>query len=159
MAHFRGGEYVFFTLMKLINKRAKYEYHLLERFEAGIVLTGAEVKSLRRKQLSFKDSFIRITGGEAWWVNAYINPYGPAGDPDYDPRRSRKLLLHQKQLEYLARKNREKGLTIVPTACYNKGHQLKLGIALAKGKKEYQKREAIKKRDIEREVQREVKGR
>ena len=142
--------------MKIINRRAKYDYSLLEEFEAGIVLTGPEVKSLKAGHASLAESFVKMIDGQAWLLNAHVNPYPYADNRDYDPRRSRKLLLHKKELLKIQQKIKEKSLTIVPLSCYTKGRNLKLKIALAKGKKGYEKREVIKKRDIEREVEREL---
>lgn len=145
--------------MKVVNRRARYDYQLLEKIEAGMALTGPEVKSAKAGKMSLKESFVRIKDGQAWLHHAYINPYPYADNRDYDPRRTRKLLLHKKEILKLAQKTREKGLTIVPVSCYTKGQKVKLEIALAKGKKEYEKREAKKRKDIEREVKRELRGR
>lgn len=144
--------------MKVVNPKAGYDYHLLEKIEAGIALTGPEVKSVKKGQISLKESFIKIRENEAWLINAHIAPYQNAEREGYDPRRTRKLLLHRRQLERLSQKIKEKGLTIVPVSCYNKGRRVKLEIALAKGKRAYEKREAIKRKDLEREVERELRG-
>ena len=144
--------------MRITNPKASFDYNLLEKLEAGIVLTGAEVKSVKKGHISLKESFVKIIGQEAWLVNAHINPYFHAGQQGYDPRRRRKLLLHKKELLRLSQQVKEKGLTLVPVACYNKGPRVKLEIALAKGKREYQKKEAKKRKDIEREVERELRG-
>jgi SsrA-binding protein len=137
---------------KIINRRARYDYQLLEKFEAGIVLAGPEVKSVKAGHMSLKESFVRIQNNEAWLHNAHIHPYPFADNRDYDPRRPRKLLLHKNELLKLAQETKQKGLTIVPVSCYTKHQKIKLAIALARGKKKYEKREAIKKRDLEREL-------
>jgi len=142
---------------KIINRRARYDYHLLEKFEAGIALTGAEVKSVKAGKMSLRESFARIIGGEAWLLNAYINPYPFADNRDYDPQRSRKLLLHKNELLKLTQQTKEKKLTIVPVSCYTKGRKIKLEIALARSKKKYDKREAKKRKAIEREIEQALK--
>lgn len=144
--------------MRILNRRAKYDYHLLEKFEAGIALTGAEVKSVKAGKMSLSGSFVRIRDGEAWLFNAYINPYPFARQEGYDPRRTRKLLLHKKEILALEQKLKLKKLTLVPVSCYTKGRQIKLEIALARGKKKYEKKEAKKRRDRERELERELIG-
>lgn len=144
--------------MKIVNKRARHDYFLLEEFEAGIVLAGPEVKSLKAGHASLGESFVRIIDGQAWLLNAHINPYPYADNRDYNPRRSRKLLLHRQELLKIQQKVKEKGLTIVPVSCYTKGRNIKLKIVLARGKKKYDKRETIKRRDIERQVERELVG-
>ena len=138
--------------MKIINRRAKYDYNLLEKFEAGIALTGPEVKSIRSGRLDLAQSFVRLIDGEVWLINAHIHPYPFTDNRDYDSRRRRKLLLHKKEILKIQQRIKEKGLTLVPVSCYTKGDKIKLEIALAKGKKKYEKREAIKKRDLEREI-------
>jgi len=143
--------------MKIFNRRARFDYHLLEKFEAGVVLTGGEVKSVKAGHISLEGAFVQLRSGEAWLVNAHIHPYPFADNRDYEPRRSRKLLLNKNELLKINQKTTEKGLTMVPIACYNKGSKIKVAIALAKGKKQFEKREAIKKRDIERETQAELK--
>ena len=138
--------------MRIFNRRARYDYQLLEKFEAGIALTGPEVKSVKNGHLHLEEAFGRFINGELWLVNAHIHPYRFADNREYDPRRSRKLLLHRNELLKLAHESKHRGLTIVPVSCYTKGNKIKLEIALAKGKKKYEKKEAIKKRDIEREI-------
>ncbi len=139
--------------MKILNRQASYRYQLLERFEAGMVLTGPEVKSVRQGHLQLGEAFVKIRNGEAWLFNAHIHPY-PLSDQqkEIDPQRSRKLLLHKKELLKLKQATEEKGLTLVPVSCYTKHHQIKLEIAIAKGKREHEKREAIKKKDWRREL-------
>ncbi len=145
-------------MKKVINRRARYDYHLLEKFEVGIALAGAEVKSVKAGNMSLSESFVKIIDNEAWLVNAYINPYSFADNRDYDPRRNRKLLLHKNELFKLAQQTKEKNLTIVPMSCYTKGRQIKLEIALARGKKRYDKREAKKRKAIKREVEQVLKN-
>lgn len=145
-------------MKKIINRRARYDYHLLEKFEAGIALTGAEVKSVKAGKMSLSESFARIISGEAWLLNAYINPYPFADNRDYDPQRSRKLLLHKNELLKLTQQTKEKKLTIVPISCYTKGRQIKLEIALARGKKKHDKREAKRRKAIEREIEQALKN-
>lgn len=145
-------------MKKIINRRARYDYHLLEKFEAGIVLAGAEVKSVKAGKMNLSESFVRIIGGEAWLLNAYINPYSFADNQDYDPKRSRKLLLHKNELLKLIQQTKEKKLTIVPVSCYTKGRKIKLEIVLARGKKRYDKRETKKRKAIEREIEQTLKN-
>ena len=140
-------------MKKIVNRRAKYDYRFLEKFEAGIALTGAEVKSVKAAKMSLSESFVKIRNGEAWLFNAYINPYSFADNRDYNPRRTRKLLLHKNELLKLNQQTKEKALTIVPVSCYTRGRNIKLEIALAKGKKEYQKREVKRKKALEREME------
>jgi SsrA-binding protein len=143
--------------MKVTNRRAKFDYELLEKTEVGIALTGAEVKSVKAGKISLNESFARIRDGEVWLHNAHIHPYPFADNRDYDPTRMRKLLLHKKEIVSLDQKMKQKKLTLVPVSCYTKGRNIKVKIALAKGKKEYQKREIKKRKDIEREVERELR--
>lgn len=135
------------------NDRARYDYELLEKLEAGLVLDGQEVKSAKTGHLKLKGAHVAFTRGEAMLVGAHIARYPKAGPlPDYDPERSRKLLLHKRQLERLRGKREEDGLTIVPLRAYMVGGRIKIEIAVARGKKQYEKRESIKKRDIDRQV-------
>ena len=145
--------------MSLIdNKRATFDYQILETLEAGLVLHGFEVKSLRQGLGSLKGARVVARGGEAYLVGATIPPFQIANAPkSYDPERSRTLLLSQKQILHIANAENEKGLTIIPLSVYNKGRNLKLEIAIAKGKKKADKRESIKKRDTEREIRRTLK--
>jgi len=142
---------------KIINRRAKYDYHLIEKFEAGIALSGAEVKSIKASKMSLTESFVKIIDGEAWLINAYVNPYPYADNRDYDARRNRKLLLHKNELLKLTQQTKEKGLTIVPVSCYTKGRKIKLEIALGRGKKKADRREAKRRKAIEREIQQTLK--
>ena len=141
------------------NRQASFRYNLLERFEAGIVLFGTEVKSLREGKAQLKDAYASIRDGEVWLYGLYIPPYGPAAGDNHDPDRPRKLLLHRREIERLAIRTNERGLTLVPTRMYFAGPRsmAKVEIALAKGKDLYDKRQAIKKRDTMREVQRELR--
>lgn len=148
--------------MKIVNRRAYHDYHILEKLEAGIHLTGPEVKSIKGGHMSLDGAFVRIIGSEAYLVNAQIFPYEfarpPAGGENYDPRRTRKLLLHKKETIALKTKTEQGGLTLVPISCYNKAGFIKLKIALAKGKKKYEKREALKKKDLQRQIEEELRG-
>ena len=138
--------------MRIFNRRTRYDYNLIEKFEAGIVLTGPEVKSIKAGHLHLEEAFVQIRDNQAWLFNAHIHPYQFADNRDYDPRRSRKLLLHKNELLKLQQQSVLKGLTIVPVSCYTKGNKIKLEIALAKGKRKYEKRESIKKKDWKREL-------
>lgn len=141
------------------NKQARFEYSILESLEVGIALKGSEVKSLRDGKASLTDSFVRIDKGEAFVYNFHIPPYAHAGRAMLDPIRARKLLLHKNEIARLTGQVQQKGLTIVPLKAYFKRGFAKLEIALAKGKKRYDKREAIKKRETEREVRRGARDR
>jgi SsrA-binding protein len=141
------------------NRSAKANYEILDRYEAGIVLEGSEVKSLRNKgNVSFKDSFVRISGGEAWLYNLYIAPYKNATISPPDPLRTRKLLLHKREIMRLMGKSQEKGLTIIPLRLYWKKGKVKVEIALAKGKKLHDRRRELRDRDLRRELERQFKG-
>jgi SsrA-binding protein len=140
------------------NKKAYFNYEILEQFEAGIELFGFEVKSLRSRQGSLEGSHVTIRGGEAYLIGATIPPYQPANTPkEYDSARNRRLLLTKKEIGKLRGLESRKGLTIVPLSVYNKGRKLKVGIAVVRGKKKYDKRETIKRRDTERELKRTLK--
>jgi SsrA-binding protein len=139
------------------NRQASHRYNLLERFECGIVLTGTEVKSLRDGKAQLKDAYATIRDAEVWLIGVYIPPYGPASRENHEPERPRKLLLHRGEIERLIGKTREKGLTLVPTRLYFSGGRAKVEIALARGKDVHDKREAIRTRDMAREVQRELR--
>lgn len=137
------------------NKKAYFDYEILEKIEAGIKLFGFEVKSLKKSQGSLLGSHVIIRGNEGFVVNMDISPYQVANTPkEYDPKRNRKLLLNKKEISKLSEYEKQKGLTIIPLLVYNKGKKLKLEIAVVRGKKKYDKREAIKKRDSEREMRR-----
>lgn len=141
------------------NRKAKHEYFLLDIYEAGIVLKGSEIKSIRAGQLSLAQAYVSIEGGEAWLNNAHIAPYDQANRFNHDPLRPRKLLLHRKQIKKLFESVRQKGTTIVPLRVYLKDGIAKVEIALAKGKKHYDKRAEIAKRDAQRELDRRYKQR
>lgn len=144
--------------MKIINRKFHRNYQELERFEAGIVLTGSEVKSIRAGRLQLEDAFVKIIGKEAYLVNATIGLYEYAKNEEYDPKRTRKLLLSKKELLRLQTKlSASKGLTIGPISCYNKGSLFKLEIALAKGRKDLEKRKLEKARDIKLREKQEAK--
>ena len=141
------------------NRQASHRYHLLERFEAGIALTGTEVKSLREGKAQLKDSYAVVRDGEVWLIGVYIPPYGPASRENHDPERDRKLLLRRSEIDRLVGRTRERGLTLVPTRIYFSGprSRAKVEIALARGKDLYDKREAMRKRDMARDVERELR--
>ncbi|MEK7545661.1 MAG: SsrA-binding protein SmpB [Patescibacteria group bacterium] len=142
------------------NDRARYDYEILDKLEAGLVLTGHETKSAKTGHMKLKGSHVAFTRGAALLVGAHIARYPKAGPlPDYDPDRSRKLLLHKRELERLRGKREEHGLTIVPLRAYMKAGRIKIEIAVARGKKQYEKRETIKKRDIDRQVRSALKTR
>jgi SsrA-binding protein len=141
-----------------LNKKARHSYDIIEVVEAGIVLEGPEVKSLRNGGGSIKDSYAQITGSEAHILKLHISPYTQASIFNADPERKRKLLLHRREITRLSGKVKEKGLTLVPLSIYLKGHLIKVEIGLAKGRKEFRKKEVIKERDVKREVAREVKS-
>ncbi len=142
------------------NRKASFEYFLLEKFEAGLVLQGSEIKSIRAGQMSIQESFVDIENGEqAWLVEAHIAPYAQANRFNHDPKRKRKLLLHKKQIRELWNNVRIKGMTVVPTRVYLKNGRAKIEIALAKGKKAYDKRATIAKRDEARSSERQLRVR
>jgi SsrA-binding protein len=141
------------------NRKAGHDYHLLEQFEAGLVLTGTEVKAAREGRVNLRESYCRLEAGEAYLLGAHIGQYSHGGYASHDPVRPRKLLLHHDELNKLLGKTTERGLTIVPLRMYFKKGRLKLLIALAKGKKLYDKRETIRRREAERETRAAVKGR
>ncbi|MCE9585503.1 SsrA-binding protein SmpB [Candidatus Nomurabacteria bacterium] len=142
------------------NRKVLFDYEILENYESGIELLGTEVKSVRDGKMSLEGAFIVIRGGEAFLINANIPPYQVKNAPkDYDPLRNKKLLLTKKEIIELVETEKNKSLTIVPIAVYNKGRKIKVKIALVKGKKKYDKRETTKKRDTDRELRREYKGR
>jgi SsrA-binding protein len=136
------------------NRKASHEYFLLERIEAGIALQGSEIKSIRAGQISLAEAYIRVDGDQAWLEDAHIAPYEHAGIFNHEPRRPRKLLLHKKQIRQLWNQVRQKGVTIIPLRVYLKEGRAKVEIAVAKGKKLYDKRETLAKRDAEREIER-----
>jgi SsrA-binding protein len=142
------------------NRKASFEYFLLEKFEAGLSLQGSEIKSIRAGQISIQESFVEIeNGSQAWLVEAHIAPYEQANRFNHEPRRKRRLLLHKKEIRKLWDNVRIKGMTIVPTRVYLKNGRAKIEIALAKGKKAYDKRATIAKRDEARSAERETRVR
>lgn len=141
------------------NRKARFEYFLLENFEAGISLMGSEIKSVRSGQISLAEAYVQVDGQNAWLIDAHIAPYNPASRFNHDPKRPRRLLLHKKEILELWNAIRTKGVTIVPVKVYLKEGRAKLDIAIAKGKKLYDKRSAIAERDIDREVRREERER
>jgi SsrA-binding protein len=140
------------------NRKAYHNYNLQDSVEAGIVLTGAEIKSIRAGRVSLGDAYVRPEGRELWLLNAHIARYEASSYLSYEPTRPRKLLLHRRQIDILTSKVSEKGLTLVPLKLYIKGSIAKVEVALAKGKKLYDKREAIARREAEREIGRTIKG-
>jgi len=136
------------------NKKARFEFFIIETYEAGLVLKGTEIKSVRSGQISLQEAYVRTNGAEIWLVGAHIAPYEHASAYQHDPKRDRKLLMHKKEIRKLFDEVRIKGMTLVPIRVYLKGGRAKLEIGLAKGKKQYDKREAIKERDVERESSR-----
>lgn len=144
--------------MKIFNKKATYEYTITDRFEAGINLTGAEVKSIKGGHAQLEGAFVRIIGSEAYLVNAQIFPYIYARPEGYDPKRTRKLLLHKSELIRLKSKLDGANLTLIPLSWYTKGPLVKLEVGLARGKKQYEKREQKRKEDQKLELEREFRG-
>jgi SsrA-binding protein len=141
------------------NRKAKRDYILTDFYEAGLVLRGSEIKSIRARQVSLNEAYVYTDGQEAWLTDAYIAPYEQAGIFNHDPRRRRKLLLHRREIDRLWIQVRQKGMTIIPTKLYLKQGHAKVEIAVAKGKRQYDKRQAIAKRDTEREIERHIKER
>ena len=142
-----------------INKRANYDYEILEKLEAGLVLKGYEVKSIKTGHISLKGAYVAITGGEAFLINANIPAYQPLNMPkDYDPTQSRKILLRRSQIKSLVGRISQKGLTLTPIKVYSKGGLIKIEIGLGKGKRKIDKREAIKKREAKRKMERAMKA-
>ncbi len=137
--------------MKVVNRRAIYDYQIFEKIEVGVVLTGAEVKSIKEGKISLDGSFARVKNGEVWLYNCHIYPYRFSQEKDLDPSRPRKVLLHKKEIISLEAKIKQKRLTLIPLSCYTKGRLIKFELALVKGKKEFEKKEKKKKEDLERE--------
>ena len=136
------------------NRKALHEYFILERYEAGIVLKGTEVKSLRQGSANLQDGYALLRSGELWLIGMHINPFDKGNINNHDPLRDRKLLMHKKELLKITGKTSEKGLTLVPLRVYFKKNIVKVELGLAQGKKAYDKRETIKKRDVERQLRR-----
>ena len=141
------------------NRRAYHDYFIDETFDAGIVLTGTEIKSIREGKVNLGDGFVRVIGTEAWLENVYVGPYEHGGRENPEPVRRRKLLLHRKEIREMGQRVATKGVTVVPLKLYLKDGRAKLQLGLARGKRQYDKREAIAKRDAEREVERALKSR
>jgi len=142
------------------NKKAYFNYEILEKFEAGISLIGQEVKSIKTRGVSLAGSYVVLRESEVFWIGINIPPYQPKNAPkDYNPARTRKLLLKKSEIKYLIGKTMQKGLTLVPLRVYTENGKIKLEFGIAKGKKKADKRELIKKREIEREIQKELKTR
>jgi len=139
-----------------VNRQASHLYHLLEKFEAGMELTGTEVKAVREGKINLKDSYVDIQKNQAWLIDCHISPYTAGSIFNHDPLRDRRLLLHRGELDKLAGRVREKGLTVVPTRVYLKKNLIKCEIALAKGKKVYDHRETSRRRTINRETQQDI---
>lgn len=144
--------------MKITNKKAFLDYNILDTYEAGVSLTGPEVKSVRGNRMSLEGSFVKIIGHEIFLVNAQIFLYPYTRPEGYDDKRSRKLLLHKKEILSIKTKLASSGLTLIPLECYNLHGFVKLKIGVAKGKKEFEKREKIRRRDIDRDTQRTLRG-
>ncbi len=144
--------------MRVINKKALHNYHILEHLEAGVVLTGAEVKSIRSGRLDLGESHVRILNGEAYLINANIPRYNQAANKEYDATKSRKLLLHKDQINSLIGKTSGSKNTLVPISVYEKSNRFKVEIGLAKSKKEFDKRRVIKERDHNRRIEQELRG-
>lgn len=141
-----------------LNKRARYDYEILETFEAGLALYGFEVKSVKNGHIGLQGAYVVIKGSEAYLLNATISPYQSKNTPsDYESTRSRKLLLHKKEIKYLIGKSQEKGLTLVPIQVYTKKDKIKLEFGVGRGKRKTDKRELIKKREAQREIERSLK--
>jgi len=141
------------------NRKASHEFFLFDRLEAGIVLQGSEIKSIRNGQMSLAEAYVRIDGHEAWLMDSHVAPYERASYFNHEPRRPRKLLLHRSEIRRLWNEVRQKGVTILPVKVYVKDGRGKIEIAVAKGKKLYDKRETIAKRDAEREIERNFRNR
>jgi SsrA-binding protein len=141
------------------NRRARHDYHLLERFEAGLQLTGTEVKSLRDGRVTLAQSYADVRGGEVWLVGAHIDEYAQGNVANHEPDRDRKLLLHRREIDSLIGSVQQKGLTLVPTRLYFKNGRAKLELALARGKEQRDKRRDLAKRDAQREMERALRRR
>jgi SsrA-binding protein len=141
------------------NRKAFHDFHLLETFEAGLVLLGTEVKAIREGRVNLRDSFARVEGSEVYLYNVNISPYSHRGYADHEPLRRRKLLLHRDEIRKLIGKTVVKGMTLVPVRLYFKGGRVKVAVSLAKGKKEFDKRETLKQREVDRETRAAIKSR
>ena len=147
------------TKVLATNRKAYHDYHIEETYETGIALTGTEIKSVRAGSVNLRDAYAQVKNGELWLMNVHIAPYEPASRQNVDPYRDRKLLMHRKEILRLFGRVQEKGFTLVPLRMYLKKNRAKLEIGLARGKRQYDKREAISKRDAAREMERAVKTR
>jgi SsrA-binding protein len=141
------------------NRKARHQYHFHDTYEAGLVLMGSEIKSIRAGRVSLQEGFVLFENGEAWLVNVHIAQYDPASRQNHDPKRRRKLLLHRREIDRLQSRVQEKGYTVVPVQLYLKDGRAKVEIALARGKKLYDKRQTIAERDSKRQVERALKER
>jgi SsrA-binding protein len=141
------------------NRKAFHDFHLLETFEAGLVLLGTEVKAIREGRVNLRDSFARVEGNEVYLYNVHISPYSHRGYADHEPLRRRKLLLHRNEIRKLIGKTVVKGMTLVPVRLYFKDGRVKVAVSLAKGKKEFDKRETLKQREVDRETRAAIKSR
>jgi SsrA-binding protein len=141
------------------NRKAFHDYHILETFEAGVALLGTEVKAIREGRVNLRDSYARVDGGEVFLYNVHISPYSHRGYADHEPLRQRKLLLHKDEIRKLIGKTVERGMTLVPVRMYFKNGRVKVALGLAKGKKDYDKRETIKRREADRETRAAIKSR
>ena len=141
------------------NRKARHEYHFHDTYEAGLVLMGSEIKSIRAGRVSLQEGFVLFEGGEAWLVNVHIAQYDPASQQSHAPRRRRKLLLHRREIDRLRGRVQEKGYTVIPTKLYLKDGRAKVEIALARGKRQYDKRQTLAKRDSKRRIERALKER
>ena len=141
------------------NRKAGFEYFLLERFEAGLSLKGSEIKSIRAGQANLREGYVQVRGDGLWLVNTHIAPYDPAGREGHDPLRPRRLLLHRKEIAKLLSRVQERGYTIIPLKIYLKNRRAKVEIALARGKRQYDKRETLAKREAGRQIERALKER
>ena len=141
------------------NRKAYHDFHLIETFEAGVALLGTEVKAIREGRVNLRDSFARVEGGEVFLYNVNISPYSHRGYAEHEPLRRRKLLLHRDEIRKLIGKTVEKGMTLVPVRMYFKNGRIKVAVSLAKGKKDYDKRETIKRREADRETRAAIKSR
>ncbi len=144
-------------MKSVVNRRARRDYDILEEYEAGVVLSGGEVKSLREGRGSLAEAFVRVKEGEVWIYNLVIPAYVHADRQGYDPGRARKLLLHRKEILALEKKMEGRNLTLVPLRCYTRGRYVKLKLGLGRGRRRYEKRELVKRRDMERELARTLK--
>jgi len=147
------------TNPQMVNRRAFHDYEIVEKFEAGIALQGTEVKSIRAGKISFKDSYARVIDGELWVINLHITEYDHGTIWNHDPARNRKLLLHRREIKRLTGKTEEQGMTLVPLSVYFKNGKVKVELGLGRGRKLYDKRAEIAKRDVNRDIEREIKER